>query len=292
MRQYSGLLLGSMFIALGLVFFLIPLKIAPGGVSGIAIVLHHIFHLPVGIVMLIFNIPLFLIGIRVLGIHFAPRTLFAFTAVSLFTDFFDKILNVQAATSDPLLASIFGGVVLGIGLGVVFRFEGTTGGSDIIGQIIGKFTNLTVGTGILIVDFFVITLAGLAFQNINLALYGFISLYFSSKVLDLILDGFDYARSFYIISEKQEQIIEAITGDMGRGGTELSGSGFYSRKTRNVLFTVVERKEVSRVRQLIRRIDPKAFMIISNVHEVLGEGFRPRTTDAALEITGNEVAET
>ena len=291
LRQYCGLLLGSLFMALGLVFFLIPLRIAPGGVSGIAIVLHHVFHLPVGIVMLIFNIPLFLIGIRVLGMHFAPRTLFSFTAVSLFTDFFDKILDVQAATSDPLLASIFGGVVLGIGLGVVFRFEGTTGGSDIIGQIIGKYTNFTVGTGILIIDFFVITVAGLAFHNVNLALYGFISLYFSSKVLDLILDVFDYARSFYIISEKQEQIIAAITSDMGRGGTELAGSGFYTRKARNVLFTVVERKEVSRVRQLVRRIDPRAFMIISNVHEVLGEGFRPRTGDTLLETPSNAIAE-
>ncbi len=275
--QYTGLFIGSLIMSLGLVFFLIPAKIAPGGVSGIAIVLHYLLFLPVGIMMLVFNIPLFLLGLKILGKKFGPRTLFSFVSVSLITDFFDKILHVQGATSDPLLTSIFGGVILGIGLGIVFRFQGTTGGSDIVGQIIAKYSNMTIGTAILLVDFFVISFAGLAFHNINLALYGFISLYFSSKVLDLILDGFDYARSFYIISEKQDEIIAVITKELGRGGTELKGSGFYTRQTRNILFTVVERKEVSKVRNLIRDIDPKAFVIIANVHEVLGEGFRPRT---------------
>ncbi|MBU0712139.1 YitT family protein, partial [bacterium] len=117
---------------------------------------------------------------------------------------------------------------------------------------------------------------GLAFHDVNLALYGFISLYFSSKVLDVILDGFDYARSFYIISEKQDAIIEAIMQEMGRGGTEIFGNGFYTRQERNILFTVVTRKEVATLRQIIRQIDPDAFVIIANVHEVIGEGFRLR----------------
>ncbi len=274
--EYCGLAVGSVVMALSLVFFLIPAKIAPGGVSGLAIVLHYLFNLPVGMVMLVFNIPLFILGVKLLGKQFGPRTFFSFVLVSVVTDIFDKIMHVQAATTDPLLASIFGGVVLGIGLGIVFRFKGTTGGSDIVGQIINKYSNVSVGTGILIVDFFVISFAGLAFHNVNLALYGFISLYFSSKVLDLILDGIDYARSFYIISDKQDEIIDLITSEMGRGGTELSGQGLYTRKERNVLYTVVTRKEVSTLRQEILKIDPKAFVIIANVHEVLGEGFRKR----------------
>jgi len=274
--EYCGLMIGSVIMALALVFFLIPAKIAPGGVSGLAIVLYHLFDLPVGLLMLLFNIPLFILGLRLLGKQFGPRTLFSFIVVSLVTDFCDTVLRLDAATTDPLLASIFGGVVLGIGLGVVFRFKGTTGGSDIVGQIINKYSNVSVGVGILIVDFFVITFAGLVFRNINLALYGFISLYFSSKVLDLILDGFDYARAFYIISEKQDEIIALITQDMGRGGTEISGSGFYTRKERNVLYTVVTRREVATLRQEIQKIDPRAFVIITNVHEVIGEGFRQR----------------
>lgn len=274
--EYFGLTVGSAIMAMSLVFFLIPVKIAPGGVSGLAIVLHYLFNLPVGVVMLIFNVPLFFLGVKILGKQFGPRTFFSFVLFSLVTDFFDKVIHVTAATTDPLLASIFGGVVLGVGLGIVFRFKGTTGGSDIIGQIINKYSNVSVGTGILIVDFFVISFAGIAFQNVNQALYGIISLYFSSKILDLILDGIDYARSFYIISEKQDEIIDLITSEIGRGGTELSGQGLYTRKERNVLYTVVTRKEVATLRQEILKIDPSAFVIIANVHEVLGEGFRQR----------------
>jgi len=274
--EYVWLAVGSSIMSLGLVLFLIPGKIAPGGVSGIGIVLHHLFNLPVGLIMLLFNIPLFILGLKVLGKQFGPRTFFSFIFVSVTTDFFDEVLHLGAATENLLLTSIFGGILLGIGLGIVFRFKGTTGGSDIIGQIIHKYSNITVGTAILIVDFFIISFAGLAFHDVNLALYGFISLYFSSKVLDVILDGFDYARSFYIISEKQDAIIEAITKEMGRGGTEICGKGFYTRKERNILFTVVTRKEVATLRQLVKEIDPNSFVIIANVHEVLGEGFRPR----------------
>jgi len=274
--EYIGLALGSIIMSLGLVLFLIPGRIAPGGVSGIGIVLHYLFNLPVGLIMLLFNIPLFILGLKILGKQFGPRTLFSIIFVSLSTDFFDKILHLGAATENLLLTSIFGGILLGIGLGIVFRFKGTTGGSDIIGQIIHKYSNMTVGTSILFVDFFIISFAGLAFHDVNLALYGFISLYFSSKVLDVILDGFDYARSFYIITEKQDAIIEAITQEMGRGGTEIFGNGFYTRKERNILFTVVTRKEVVTLRQIVQHIDPEAFVIIANVHEVIGEGFRPR----------------
>ncbi|MGC9364951.1 MAG: YitT family protein [Fidelibacterota bacterium] len=274
--EYFGLTVGSIIMSLGLVLFLIPGKIAPGGVSGIGIVLHHLFNLPVGLTMLVFNIPLFVLGLKILGRQFGPRTFFSFVAVSISTDLFDKILHLGSATDNLLLTSIFGGILLGIGLGIVFRFKGTTGGSDIVGQIIHKYSNLTVGTAILIVDFFIISFAGFAFRDVNLALYGFISLYFSSKVLDVLLDGFDYARSFYIISDKQAEIIEAITKEMGRGGTEILGNGFYTRQERNILFTVVTRKEVATLRQIVRQIDPSSFVIIANVHEVLGEGFRPR----------------
>lgn len=274
--EYIGLVIGSTIMSLGLVLFLIPGRIAPGGVSGIGIVLHYLFNLPVGLIMLLFNIPLFILGVKILGKQFGPRTFFSFIFVSLTTDLFDKILHLGAATENLLLTSIFGGILLGIGLGIVFRFKGTTGGSDIIGQIIHKYSNMTIGTSILFVDFFIISFAGFAFHDVNLALYGFISLYFSSKVLDVILDGFDYARSFYIITEKQDAIIEAITQEMGRGGTEIFGNGFYTRKGRNILFTVVTRKEVVTLRQIIQQIDPEAFVIIANVHEVIGEGFRPR----------------
>jgi len=274
--DYLVIAAGATIMSLGLVLFLAPARIAPGGVSGLAIVLRDLWNLPMGLMMLVFNIPLFILGLKLLGRKFGPRTLFAFIIVSLTTDIFDKVLHLEAATHNILLASIFGGVVLGLGLGIVFRFKGTTGGSDIVGQIINKYTNFSVGTGIMLVDFMIISIAGAAFQSINLALYGFISLYFSSKVVDLVIDGFDYARSFYIITEKQAAIIKAVTEEMNRGGTLLTGRGFYTGETRDTLFIVVTRKEVSTLRQLVKRVDPQAFMVIANVHEVLGYGFRPR----------------
>ncbi|MCI0512854.1 YitT family protein [candidate division KSB1 bacterium] len=274
--EYLLMALGAMIMSAGLIFFLVPARIAPGGVSGLATVLYHVWGLPVGLMMLVFNIPLFLLGLKILGKSFGVRTLFAFTVVSLSYDFFDQVLHFQAATNDPLLAAAFGGIILGVGLGMVFRAKGTTGGSDILGQIIHKYSNISIGMGIMLVDFFVISFAGLIFGQVNLALYGFISLYASSKVIDLVIGGFDYARSLYIITDKQNEIINAVTRDLNRGGTLIRGVGFYTRQERNILFTVVTRKEVSTVRQIVHQIDPQAFVIISNVYEVLGEGFRPR----------------
>jgi uncharacterized membrane-anchored protein YitT (DUF2179 family) len=274
--EYLAISVGAMLTALALILFLVPAKIAPGGVSGLGMIFYHLFGLPVGWTMLAFNIPLFILGVKVLGKQFGARTVFAFSLVSIGYEFFDQVLKLQPVTKDQLLSAVFGGIVLGIGLGIVFRAKGTTGGSDILGQVIHKYSNVSIGIGILIVDFFVISFAGLAFQDVTLALYGFISLYASSKIIDIVMDGFDYARSLYIISDKQDAIIEVITNDLQRGGTLINGKGFFTGQERNILFTVVTRKEVTTIRQIVKEIDPKAFIIISNVHEVLGEGFRPR----------------
>lgn len=276
LKGYLGLILGTFIMALGLVLFLAPAKIAPGGVSGLGIVLYHLFGIPVGVSMLIFNVPLFFLGLKTLGKTFGPRTLLSIVTLSLWTDLFEMVLHFKAASTDPLLTSLFGGILLGLGLGIVFRSQGTTGGSDILGRIINQLFNISTGTGIMIVDFFVISLAGIVFRNVNLALYGFISLYVSSRVIDLVLEGIDYAKSVYIISEKQEEIIEFITQRMNRGGTLIHGEGLFTKVRRNILFAVVTRKEIALLRNTIRQIDPKAFVIISNVHEVLGQGFRPR----------------
>ena len=274
--EYMVIAFGSIVMSLSLVLFLGPAKIAPGGVSGLAIVVYNIWGIPMGITMLVLNIPLFLIGLKLLGRKFGPRTFYSFTIVSIATDLINKYAHLKPATEDPLLAAIFGGVVIGAGLGIVFRFKGTTGGSDIVGQVINKYSNMSVGTGIMAIDFFIITIAGLAFQNINLALYGFISLFFSARVIDIMIDGFDYARAFFIISDKQEEITKLINEKMDRGGTLLHGQGIYTGEVREVIFAVVTRKEVTKLRNLVKEIDPKAFMIISNIHEVLGNGFRTR----------------
>ena len=274
--EYTMIAIGSVIMSCSLVLFLGPAKIAPGGVSGLAVIVYNIFNIPMGITMLVLNIPLFFIGLKLLGPKFGSRTFFSFTIVSIVTDIMDKYLKLKPATEEPLLAAIFGGVVIGMGLGIVFRNKGTTGGSDIVGQVINKYSNISVGTGIMIIDFFIISISGIAFQNINLALYGFIGLFFGTRVIDIMIDGFDYARAFYIISDKHEEMITIINNKMDRGGTLLHGQGIYTGEDREVLFAVVTRREVATLREMVKDIDPKAFVIISNIHEVLGNGFRSR----------------
>ena len=274
--EYSAIAFGTFIMSLGLVLFLSPSKIVAGGVSGIAIIAKQLWNFPLGVAMILLNIPLFLLGIKILGKSFGMRTFYSFTLLSIFTDLLDKALKLAPATDNVLLAAIFGGTMLGLGLGIVFRFQGTTGGSDIIGQIINKYTNFSVGTGIVIVDFIIILSAGIIFGNINWALYGLISLYLSGQIIDMIIDGLDYVRSFYIITEKEQEIKEMVLDKMGRGGTVLKGEGFYTEEDKNVLFVVVTLKEVYALRQRVREIDPDAFIIIADVHEVLGHGFRPR----------------
>jgi len=274
--EYSAIAFGTFIMSLGLVLFLSPSKIVAGGVSGIAIIAKQLWNFPLGVAMILLNIPLFLLGIKILGKSFGIRTFYSFTLLSIFTDLLDKALKLSPATDNVLLAAIFGGTMLGLGLGIVFRFQGTTGGSDIIGQIINKYTNFSVGTGIVIVDFIIILSAGIIFGNINWALYGLISLYLSGQIIDMIIDGLDYVRSFYIITEKEQEIKEMVLDKMERGGTVLKGEGFYTEEDKNVLFVVVTLKEVYALRQRVREIDPDAFIIIADVHEVLGHGFRPR----------------
>jgi len=274
--EYTAIAFGTLIMSLGLVLFLAPARIVAGGVSGIAIIAQQLWNFPLGVTMILLNIPLFLLGIKILGKSFGIRTFYSFTLLSIFTDFLDKGLKLLPATDNVLLGAIFGGTMLGLGLGIVFRFQGTTGGSDIVGQIINKYTNFSVGTGIVIVDFIIILSAGIIFGNINLALYGLISLYLSGQIIDMIIDGLDYVRSFYIITDKEQEIKEMVLDKMERGGTVLKGEGFYTEDDKNVLFVVVTLKEVYALRQRVKEIDPDAFIIIADVHEVLGHGFRPR----------------
>ncbi|MCF7886135.1 MAG: YitT family protein [Candidatus Marinimicrobia bacterium] len=274
--DYLAIALGTLIMALALVLFLSPSKIVFGGVGGIAIVIKQLWDFPLGITMILLNVPLFLIGLKLLGKSFGARTFYAFTLFAFFTDILDRGLELVPATDNILLASIFGGITLGLGLGIVFRFQGTTGGSDIVGQIIDKYTNLSIGTGIILTDFLIIISAGIIFGNINLALYGLISLYLSGQIIDMVINGLDYARSFYIITDQEEDIKQMVLDKMERGGTVMMGEGFYSEEKKNILFVVVTLKEVYALRQKVREIDPDAFIIIADVHEVLGHGFRPR----------------
>ncbi|MGM0370796.1 MAG: YitT family protein [Bacillota bacterium] len=271
--DYIEITIGSLLTAVGLVVFLIPNKIAVGGVSGLATVLHYIFDWKVGRIILLINIPLFIAGLRSLGAKFGLRTLYGILALSISTDLLETYFQGQAVvTTDLLLASIYGGGIVGLGIGLVFKAQGTTGGTDLVAQIISKYSSISVGKGLLIVDFFVIALAGLVFSA-ELALYALISLFIISRVIDLVQEGFNIAKATYIISDKSEEIRASLISDLNRGVTVLNGKGGYTKEDKEILLCIISRSEISDIKRIVHKIDKDAFVIITEAHEVLGEGF-------------------
>ncbi len=263
---------GVVLIALGLDLFLIPNKIAAGGVSGIATILYYVIGSPVGLTMLALNVPLFAVGIYRLGLTFGFRSLYGTISLSAAVDFF-KVF-VSAPTKDPLLASLFGGVLVGLGLGLVFRYRGTTGGTDLAAAILRTYTGVNIGQLLFLVDASVVLAAGFVFQSWELALYALITIFVTAWVIDLVQEGISYAKAFFIISDRAEVIADRVIRELGRGATALKGRGLYTDTEREVIFTVVNRSEVGRLKEMVYEADPGAFIIVTDAREVLGEGFK------------------
>lgn len=268
--DYLGITVGSALLALSLAVFLIPNKIAAGGLSGLATIIYYWTGWPVGIMTFIMNIPLFFAGIKFLGRSFGPRTIYGMVIFSLFTDILQPIVPVL--TRDLLLATIYGGVVGGIGLGLVFLSKGTTGGTDMIARLINHFTNFSMGRGLLLADGLVVLLAGIFF-NPEVALYAAISIFINSKTVDLVQEGFDYKKAAFIISKDSKEIMLKIIEELDRGVTVLKGHGGYTGEDKNVLYCIINRVELTKLKRMVYNIDQDAFMIISDVADVLGEGF-------------------
>lgn len=298
--DYFFITIGAALMALGIGIFLVDAKVVPGGVSGLAMSVHYLSNktIPVGLLMWTFNIPLFFWGIKELGKNFGLRTFVGFSLSSFFIDFFRGdipgfgFIRLQdSSTIKDLLANDFffliliGATLLGIGLGIIFKFKGTTAGSDIVAAIMQKRYGLKPGQAIMIIDFFVISLAGVIIEfkdlaearpALSLTLYAFFLLFLSSKLLDVVLDGFDYARQAIIISDKSDEIAKAIMDKMSRGATAIKTRGLYRNIDREALLTVVPSRELTQLEDTIKEIDDDAFVIISNVHEIQGNGFRRR----------------
>lgn len=270
-RDYLGITLGAVITAVSLNMFLIPNKVAAGGVSGMATVLHYLLGWPVGITMLAMNIPLFLISVKVLGTRFGVNTLFGALILSLAID--GSAPFIPVLTQDLLLSSLYGGVLAGVGMGLVFRFKGTTAGTDLAAAILNKLFGISVGQALLSVDFFVIASAGVAFQSAELSLYALISLFVTTRIIDLIQVGPSSAKAFLIVTLFPEEMADGILQDMGRGVTFLQSRGGYTGHAREIVLCVISTGEVTRLKELIYRMDPKAFVIVADAHEVMGEGF-------------------
>lgn len=270
-KSLIGLALGTFLLAVGLALFLEPNTIAPGGVTGFAIVLKQVTNIPVYITNLVINIPLFITGIIILGKNFGWKTLYATVLLSVFL----KIIPINEITTDLLLASIFGGLISGVGLGIVFKVGGTTGGTDLAGSIFNKILpSFSVSTFMMALDLIVVIFAGIVDKRVETALYSVIALFITVKVIDLILEGMTYVKAFLIISNKPEEISNRIIEDLDRGVTLLRGKGMYTKEERDVLLCVVNRYQFTKTKNIVHEIDPHAFIMVTELSEVLGEGFK------------------
>ena len=287
-KDYFWIVIGSAITAISINVFLVPYKIAPGGVSGLATVIYYLSggKFPVGATMLVLNIPLLIIGLKFLGGRFTIRTFFGTIVLSAIITILEPISRYFVSRylvtpdkvsfgTDILLYSVFGGFLLGAGLGLVFRYGATTGGSDLAGRIINHFSpHLTMGQTILFIDSSIIVLAAVAFDSIQLGLYAIVTLFISSKVIDGILEGVNFAKAVYIISDKSQIIAQEILTGLDRGVTSLKGTGMYTGNEKQVLFCVLHRGQIQSLKKIVRDIDDKAFIILTDVREVLGEGFK------------------
>jgi len=273
--SYTFILLGSIIMAAGYVFFIAPHKIVPGGVYGIGIVLHHLFDIPVGLTGLAFNIPLTIIGIRVLGPRFGVKTIVGFVLASGFIDGLTLLYGTEPLVpGEPLLSSVFGGLLIGVGLGIIFKSKATSGGSTILAMIMSKYTRIPIGQTLMVVDSVIVLVGLVAFGDWTIPLYSWIAIYVTGKVIDGVMEGVSYEKTLFIISDKYEEISQKILFDLNRGGTLLEAKGMYNKAEKKVIFVNVSRREVVILQEYIRELDPDAFITVMEASEILGKGFK------------------
>ena len=267
--SYAQIILGALIGGAAYPLFMTPNKIAPGGITGIATILNHLFQWPVGTVTLILNVPLFLISYRAMGRIFAFRSLVATLFFTLFID----VLPLQPMTTDPLLGALYGGVMLGAGLGLIMRGGATTGGSDMVARMVNKrFQFISTGSFLFAIDFAVVVSAGFLIGATE-ALYSLICIFLSARVMDTIIIGFSSNKACFIISSRWQEISDRIMRDMDRGVTQLTARGAYTGAERPTLLCVIGRSEIMALKRILREEDEKAFVIIVEAHEAIGDGF-------------------
>lgn len=283
--DYLFIIIGSFILATSFVFFITPHKIVPGGVYGISIVVHYLTEgvfpfwpegIPVGLFALLIDIPLIIAGIKVLGPKFGIKTITGSVLTAVFNDlitWFRPVGNTPLV-EDVLLSCVFAGVLAGFGLGLIFKSRATSGGSDIIAMIIGKYTHLPIGRLMIYVDSVIVLFGLLAFGDWAIPLYSWIVIYICGRVIDLTMEGTEYNKALLIISKAHQEIKDKLLLDLDRGGTYLSGEGMYTGEDKKVIYTVVSRREVAILREFISNIDAGAFITVMDAREILGEGFQ------------------
>ncbi|OPX42160.1 hypothetical protein CLHUN_39470 [Ruminiclostridium hungatei] len=270
--RYIFLFIGSILAAVGLEIFLIPNNIIDGGIVGISIIASYLSKLPLSLFIVGLNIPFLFLGYKQIGKTFVFSSLFSIVSLSVWVQVFHAIPGL---TSDVLLASVFGGIVLGIGVGIIIRYGGSLDGTEMVAIIVNKQTVFSVGEVVMFFNIFILSSAGLVF-GWDRAMYSLIAYFIAYKVIDITLEGLDEAKAAFIISEKAEEIAEAITARLGRGVTFLEGKGGFSKNEKKILYSVVTRLEVSKLKSIIYDKDENAFVTINDVSDVMGGKHKKR----------------
>ncbi len=264
-------LMGVVLITISVNSFFLRLKIAPGGVSGLATVIHYLSGFSVGTIVFALNIPLFIAGFLAFGKKFSVKTLIATVLLSVLLD---TTLWLPQVTDDLLLASIFGGMIMGCGMALVFKGGATTGGTDILAKVVNKyFPAFNISEQLFVIDGMVVIFAMIVFKDFDIGLYAIIAIWLSAKVIDIVFEGAGFAKAMFIISDNGEEIGYRIMEEVGRGVTGLNGEGLYLKNDKKILLTVVDRIQIPAIKQIAKEVDKRAFIIITDVREALGEGF-------------------
>lgn len=266
------MLMGASLVSVALEIFLVPNNIIDGGIVGVSIIVSHISGLSLGLFLFLLNLPFLFLGYKQIGKTFALSTLFSVFVMSVGT----TVLHpVQPITIDPLLASVFGGIILGIGVGLVIRSGGSLDGTEIIAILFTKKTPLSVGEIVMFFNLFILGSAGFVF-GWNNAMYSLIAYYIAFKMIDLTIEGFQESKSVWIISDEYQEIASSIMDRLGRGVTFLSGEGAYTGSGKKVIFCVITRLEEAKLKGIVDEIDPRAFLAVGNIHDVKGGRFKKK----------------
>lgn len=276
LKNYSLIIIGSLFLAIGMVGFLAPNQIATGGTAGLAIVLNHLISIPIGGLMLLINIPLLAVSVKYLGKWFALKTTAAIVSVAIFIDLLAELIGLPVLSTEPLLATLYGGVAVGAGLGLIFKGGGSAGGGTIIAKIVTSKLDMKTGQVILILDSVVVVSAGIVFESIELALWSMISIFTASKVVDLVLTGRPSQKIVHISSFKNlEGLSKQIVSVLSVTGTIITGNDLSISENKHVIFITIDRNRINVLKDLVYEFDTEARMVVMEAAELLGTGRKP-----------------
>ncbi|MBP9478742.1 MAG: YitT family protein [Sebaldella sp.] len=274
----SFLILGNFLTAYATIHFLMPAKISPGGVSGIATIFFHIFNINPVITMAVINIPLILISIKLFGKRYGYKTILSIALLMLFTEILMRVLGTEGIlhedgqNMDLMLTVIYGGIISGVGIGLVIKVGGSTGGTVIVASIINRIFKIPIGSSLALADLLVVLAAAFSL-GVEIALYSIICLFITGRVINVLTEGESYVKMVYIISDKYDEIKKVLITDMELGGTMIKSNGMYTNEERNMIITAVHNRKLSELKSYIKEIDRDAFVIIAEADQVLGEGF-------------------